>query len=301
MTIQGGLYTSCITPFGSDGSVDLRVNAEFLRRQMASGVEAFLTNGSMGEFLSLSIEDRCRITENTIDTCGASAAVMVGINSFDFDEVVTLGQHAKSVGAESVLVAPLTYWQMSEREIEHYYARLLDTLDIPVVAYNTPKKTSATDITSQLMGRLSVEHGLAGVKESTYDPKRIEQILAVAADGFSVFCGDDYGLVQAASLGAAGWIAGVSAVLPSECVELCSLVWDDNDYAGARLAQRELNRVSQSIYAGESNPIAATRRGIELTSGLVFGDPREPLLPLSAERREAVGRILDGAGLSRKD
>jgi dihydrodipicolinate synthase/N-acetylneuraminate lyase len=68
---------------------------------------------------------------------------------------------------------------------------------------------------------LAAEHeNLAAVKESSMDVRRVTAIRALLGNRLEIFVGVDDAIVEAISVGAAGWIAGLANAFPRESVKL---------------------------------------------------------------------------------
>jgi 4-hydroxy-tetrahydrodipicolinate synthase len=86
--------------------------------------------------------------------------------------------------------------------------------------YNNPI-AYGTDFTPRQVQELAEEHEtLACVKESSADVRRVAAIRALLGDRLQVFVGVDDAIVEAISVGATGWIAGLANAFPRESVEL---------------------------------------------------------------------------------
>ena len=71
---------------------------------------------------------------------------------------------------------------------------------------------------------MAAEHeNLACVKESSADVRRVAAIRALLGDRLEIFVGVDDAIVEAISVGATGWIAGLVNAFPRESVELFDL------------------------------------------------------------------------------
>jgi 4-hydroxy-tetrahydrodipicolinate synthase len=86
--------------------------------------------------------------------------------------------------------------------------------------YNNPV-AYGTDFMPEQIQELAAEHeNLSAVKESSMDVRRVTAIRVLLGDRLEVFVGVDDALVEAISVGASGWIAGLANAFPRESVEL---------------------------------------------------------------------------------
>src|SRR4029077_16231621 len=86
--------------------------------------------------------------------------------------------------------------------------------------YNNPI-AYGTDFVPEQIQQLAEKHeNLACVKESSADVRRVAAIRALLSDRLEVFVGVDDAIVEAISVGATGWIAGLANAFPRESVDL---------------------------------------------------------------------------------
>ena len=127
---------------------------------------------------------------------------------------------------------------------------------------------------------------IVGVKEARNDPERMQALLALADDGFSVLSGDDPTACRALLAGADGVVSVASNIVPVAFRQLCDL-----GRAGRADAARALDARLQPVFeflGVESNPIPV--KAILAAQGIGAG-LRLPLLPLSAHHRQAAAHM----------
>ena len=112
------------------------------------------------------------------------------------------------------------------------------------------------------------------------------------AVGFQVLCGSTAGMLEALQAGAAGVMPPLAASAPQVCYEVLA-AWKDGDPALAAEKQERLCLLANSIEAemGVSGLVAGVKYGCDL-NGYFGGRPRLPMLPLKADERERIGRLM---------
>src|SRR5436190_13085068 len=89
--------------------------------------------------------------------------------------------------------------------------------------YNHPV-AYGTDYLPEQIAELSEEHAnFHAVKESSTDVRRVTWIRELLGDRLAIFVGVDDAIVEAISVGATGWVAGLVNAFPRESVELFDL------------------------------------------------------------------------------
>ena len=99
MTIFDGVIPPTVTPFNDDYSINEDVLRSLVERLIVEGVHAIITTGNSGEFTRLSMEERKRVLEVTIDQAQGRIPVIAGTAASGTLEAIELSTHAESIGA----------------------------------------------------------------------------------------------------------------------------------------------------------------------------------------------------------
>lgn len=108
--------------------------------------------------------------------------------------------------------------------------------------------------------------------------------------GFQVLCGSGTTVLESLKAGASGSILGFAACAPQACQEIY-LAWKDHDQKLAEEKQQRILAANREIVAALG--IAGIKYACDF-NGYYGGRARRPLLPLAAEQRAQVERILAG-------
>lgn len=286
-----GTYTVLVTPFTADGAApDLPALARLVEYQIANGVRGLIPLGSTGEFLSVSREERAAIVETVLRAAAGRVPVLVGTGAEDTREAVALSREAESMGAQGVMVIPPFYSVPTEDELFAHYRAIGEAIGIPVMVYNNPA-TANVDLLPATVARLSRIDNCRYIKESTLDPTRVRDIIALCGERMTVFAGVlGY---ESAFLGAVGWVAVCSNVAPK-----LSAAMFDAAAAGDRETALPLYRRLAPLlpFVGGPRYVSGTKAALRL-AGLDMGQPRPPRLPLPEADIPALRDVLAGLGL----
>ena len=285
-----GTYTVLVTPFTPDGSaVDLHALERLVEFQVANGIDGLVPLGSTGEFLSVSREERAAITETVVRAAAGRVPVLIGTGAEDTREAVALSREAERLGADGVMVIPPFYSVPSEDELYVHYKAIADAIGVPVMVYNNPA-TANVDLTPPILARLSTIEGCRYVKESTLDVTRVRDIIAACDGRMAVFAGVlGY---ESAWLGAVGWVAVCSNVVPRLSAEMFRAA-----AAGDRATALPLYRRLTPLlpWVGGPRYVSGTKAALRLI-GRDMGPPRPPRLPLPDRDVPALAAVLRALG-----
>ena len=178
---------------------------------------------------------------------------------------------------------PSLGYKTDHRETVEWYRSLAKASDLPIMIYNNPI-AYGVDVTPAALEELADCPTIKAVKEETGDVRRVTDMYIALGDRFDIFCGVDDQIVESASLGAIGWVSGMTNVWPRECVALFNLCMAGN-YASAR----ELYRILTPSFHLDTH--VKLVQYIKTSESVVYGAPewtRAPRLPLIGSEREMV-------------
>ncbi|MGW5066260.1 dihydrodipicolinate synthase family protein [Streptomyces cyaneofuscatus] len=212
-----GVMVATTLPFRADLSVDHDAFADHVRSLIDAGCDGVVPNGSLGEYQTLTDDERRRVVETAVEAAGDGARVMPGVSAYGSAEARRWAEQAADAGAGSVLLLPPNVYRADESAVRSHYAEVARA-GLPVVAYNNPYDTRV-DLTPALLAQLHEAGDIVAVKEFTGDVRRAWEI-AERAPGLDLLIGADDVLLELAVAGAVGWIAGFPNALPGSCTAL---------------------------------------------------------------------------------
>jgi len=212
-----GVLVATALPMRADLSVDLDAYGEHVRWLAEQGCDGVAPNGSLGEYQTLSDDERAAVVQTAIDAAPDGFTVMPGVGAYGALQSRRWAEQAAEAGAPVVMMLPPnTYKADEETVVEHY--RTVAQVGVPILAYNNPFDTKV-DLTPALLARLYHEGLIVAVKEFTGDPRRAYEI-AELAPGLDILIGSDDVVLEVGIAGAVGWVAGFTNALPRSTIEL---------------------------------------------------------------------------------
>lgn len=282
-----GIIAYPVTPFTTDG-IDTTRLAALVDRLVSSGVHAIAPLGSTGELAYLDEPEFDSAVDTTIAAVAGRVPVVVGVSDVTTAKTIRRAQYAQQAGADAVMVLPVSYWKLAEREIVQHYRSVSDAIGIPIIAYNNPA-TSGVDMRPELLvGMFEKIDNVAMVKESTGDLTRMQRITELSGGQLPFYNGSNPLVLDALKAGASGWCTAAPCLRPQPCIDLYEAV-RAGDLDKAQRIYDDLKPLLQFIVAGG---LATTvKAGLELLDFPV-GDPRAPLLPLEEQGRAELRGLL---------
>jgi dihydrodipicolinate synthase/N-acetylneuraminate lyase len=286
-----GVNTATALPLNEDLSVDFDAFADHVAWLASNGTDGVCPNGSLGEYQTLSDEERARVVTTAVEASPDGFGVMPGVGAYGTLQSVRWIEQAANAGAQSVLLLPPnTYRADREAVLTHY--RLAAQVGVPVVAYNNPIDTKV-DLVPSLLAQLYEEGLIVAVKEFSGDVRRAWEIKELAPD-LDLLIGSDDVVVELGLAGAVGWIAGYSNAFPQASAELLRLSTSGqrSDLDQALPIYRDLHSLLR--WDSKTEFVQAIKLSMDLV-GRKGGLCRPPRSPLSAEIRAALTAATEAA------
>jgi 4-hydroxy-tetrahydrodipicolinate synthase len=134
-----------VTPFKSDGAVDVERLTSLVGRQIEGGVRLLVPCGTTGESATLTEEEDRLVIRLTIETAqGTGARVIAGTGSNSTAAAIEYAREAREIGADAVLVVAPFYNKPTQDGLYAHFRAIAEAVaGLPVVIYNVPGRTSS--------------------------------------------------------------------------------------------------------------------------------------------------------------
>jgi len=285
-----GIIAYPITPFGGVG-IDVDRLAGLVDAMVDAGVHAVAPLGSTGESAYLSFDEWKTVVDATVAAVAGRVPVVVGSSDLTTAGTVARAEYAQQAGATAVMVIPVSYWALNEREIVQHYTSVSDAISIPIMAYNNPA-TSGIDMSPTLLNHMfeSIAN-VKMVKESTGDIQRMLDLKQLSSGELPFYNGSNPLVLKALLAGASGWCTAAPCLRPAPAIALYEAVAAGDTARATDIYEELLPLLSFIVSKGLPT---AVKSGLDIL-GEPAGVPRLPLLPLDAEGRTQLESILTHA------
>ena len=290
-----GCATALVTPFGSDGSVDIERMRALVGRQIEGGVRLLVPCGTTGESVTMSEEENREVIRATVGVARERGArVIAGAGSNSTAHAIENSRAAREEGADAVLVVAPYYNKPTQAGLYAHFRAVAEAVaDTPVVLYNVPGRTSS-NISAETTLRLAREvENVVAVKEASGNLAQIMEILRGRPEGFRVLSGDDAMTFAMIALGADGLISVASNEAPALMSRMVDAALEARWDEARSLHYRLLPLMDVNFVESSPGPVKAA-----LTlMGLIEENFRLPLVPVQDKTRERVREVLAELGL----
>ena len=282
--IFGSVCVAMVTPFDSDGEVDLRAGRDLAAHLVENGIDALVLAGTTGESPTTTDEEKVALLKTVREEVGDKARIIAGAGSNNTRHAVAMAQAAHEAGADGLLVVTPYYSKPSQAGVEAHFRAVAEATDLPICLYDIPGR-SGVPIESATIRALAQVDNIKALKDAKGN--FLEAATLIQETGLAWYSGDDPLNLPWLSIGATGMISVVGHAAPQALRELVT-AFENGDLTRAReINANTLNALArqQSALGGVAFAKAALR-----LQGIDVGDPR---LPVAAATEEQVERLRD--------
>jgi 4-hydroxy-tetrahydrodipicolinate synthase len=246
-----------------------------------NGVRGVGPNGSLGEYSSLTDDERRRVIQVAVEAVGGRGLVVAGVHGVGWHQARSWAESAQEDGADAVLLLPPIVYRANDSEVVEHFGKVAE-VGLPIMAYNNPIDTKV-DLVPSLVAKLAEIPEVVAVKEFSGDVRRVLEIQELC--DIDVIAGADDLLFESLVVGAKGWFAGYPNAFPREAVEIYDLV-NDGRIAEARSLYENLVTVFR--WDSRTEFVQAIKLSIDVAGQSFGGRTRPPRGPLQPDYAAAV-------------
>jgi dihydrodipicolinate synthase/N-acetylneuraminate lyase len=215
-----GVMPAITTCFDEHLEIDHEFTAKHVRWLVENGCTGIVTNGSLGEGGTLTLDEKIALWETCVSAVGDKVPIVAAIASMTTQDAIVQAQAARDAGCSGLMVLPPYIYRGDAREMKVHIAAVCAATELSCMLYNNPV-AYGTDFTPEQIAEMTNEiPNMHAVKESSTDVRRITAIRALTGDRLRIFVGVDDVIVEGINAGAVGWIAGLVSAFPKESVDL---------------------------------------------------------------------------------
>lgn len=295
-----GVLVPNITFFTSEGKLDLNKMEWHMGWMLENGVDGLFVTGSYGAGPLMSLEERVEVYKlaKKVVSGFSGKALIAHVGTADTSSAVALAKEAEKIGVDAVAAVPPFYYRYSDEEVIEYYKAIVESVSLPVYAYNNPT-TTRVKFSVSTVEKLQ-EIGVAGLKDSSLDISFLSHVyyrMKNREKDFQVILGTEVGFLPVYFMGVDTMIGGMCNYVPELISHFYDLVVKGSDKAGrvyeAVMNLRKVMAVADSTVVSH---MALYARGFD------GGYPRQPMaLPPRGDKvyefmKEEIDKALEVLG-----
>lgn len=250
-------------------------------------VKGVYVNGSSGECIYQSVEDRKMVLEHVMKAAMGRLTVIAHVACNNTKDSMELARHAQSLKVDAIAAIPPIYFHLPKYAIAKYWNDISSAApDTDFVIYNIPQLAGVA-LTMDLFEEMRKNPRVIGVKNSSMPVQDIQMFKQAAGEDYIIFNGPDEQLVSGLAIGAEGGIGGTYGAMPELFLKLEEYV-KTNELEKARELQYIVNEIIYKLCSAHGNMYGVIKAVLRINEGLELGGVREPLPALVKSDMDVV-------------
>ncbi len=288
---MSGVVVPTITPMHEDGSLDEQSLADYIEFLAAEEVGCLYPNGTNGESLLLSEQERQRAAEIICKVNSNRLPLFIQCGSMTTNETVSHVKHAVKIGADGVGIMSPAFFPLDEEALFNYYEAACAVVpsDFPIYIYNIPGCTT-NDVSPHLLGRLlDAFPNIVGIKYSCANLIQVEDYLRCSKRRVDLLIGCDSLFLQCLTTGGVGAVTGPGAVFYKRFKRLYNQ-FKEGDLKGAIKTQTQIVKLDRALAGVPGIPAL---KAMLKNLGIIKSDfCRRPLRRLSQAEYDTINAVM---------
>jgi 4-hydroxy-tetrahydrodipicolinate synthase len=274
--------------------VDLTATQRVQSALVQDGVHGMVLLGTVGENNSLSASEKRAILKAAKEVVGGKVPLIAGVSELTTTAAVEYARDAERIGIDGLMVLPAMVYVPTPAELAHHFRTVARATSLPIMLYNNPPAYRVS-IGKETLAELAEEQNIVALKESAPDPRRFTDLINAFGDRFVLFAGLDDVAFEGLTLGAKGWVSGLTNAFPAESLALYESI-TRGDLERARKIYRWFMPL---LHLDAEHDLVQSIKLAEQIMGRGSERVRLPRLPLAGERRAAVSAMVERARATR--
>ena len=270
-----GVIPAFYACYDEDGEISAERTEALALHFLKKGVKGLYVNGSSGECIYQSVEDRKKILEHVMKVVGGKLTIIAHVACNNTKDSVELAAHAEKLGVDAIAAIPPIYFHLPDHAIADYWNDISAAAPhTDFVIYNIPQLAGVA-LSPSLFKKMRENPNVIGVKNSSMPVQDIQVFKALGGEDSIVFNGPDEQFVGGRLMGADGGIGGTYGVMPELFLKM-------DEYIRAGEAEKAIpiqyavDEIISALCAGYGSMYAIIKEVLKKREGIDIGGVRKP-------------------------
>ena len=274
-----GVIPAFYACYDEEGNISPERVRNLTKYFIEKGVKGVYVNGSSGECIYQSVEDKKIVLENVMEEAKGKLTVIAHVACNNTKDSMELAAHAESLGVDAIAAIPPIYFRLPEYAIAEYWNDISSAApNTDFVIYNIPQLAGVA-LTPSLFAEMRKNPRVIGVKNSSMPVQDIQMFKQDAGEDYIIFNGPDEQFISGRLIGAEGAIGGTYGAMPDLFLKMNEHLVNGN-LEEARKMQYDINAIIYKMVSGHGNMYAVIKAILKENEGLELGSVRKPLAGL---------------------
>jgi 5-dehydro-4-deoxyglucarate dehydratase len=285
--LSSGVIGFPVTPFTSDGALDLRGLKRNVETMAAHPFCALVAAGGTGELYSLTVEEHRQVVKTTVEATAGRMPIIAGSGG-SVAIACEQARNAMETGAQGVLALPPYYPGADETGLLAYYRQIGEASPLGLLAYGRDWVNPAPAFVTKLADLPT----FIAWKDGHGDARRYQILIEAVGDRLLWIGGAGDDLVPTYyRMGLRTYTSSISNVAPRLSLKLHELASDGNE-AELRCFMRDFVIPLYAMRARRKGYEVSVMKAMMEVIGLAGGPVRPPLNDVTAAERTEIAAMV---------
>ncbi|MFJ9906496.1 5-dehydro-4-deoxyglucarate dehydratase [Streptomyces sp. NPDC101152] len=283
-----------VTAFGPDGSVDLEVYRDHVRRGVENGAAAVFACCGTGEFHALTPEEFEQCVRAAVEAAGGRVPVVAGAG-YGTALAVRYARVAEAAGADGLLAMPPYLVVAGQEGLLRHYREVAAATALPVIVYQRDNAV----FTPRTVVTLARTDGIIGFKDGVGDLDLMQRIVSAVRTevpgGFLYFNGlptAEQTQLAYRAIGVPLYSSAVFCFAPKIALAFYEALRTGDDTTAHRLLDGFYRPFVELRAQGRGYAVALVKAAVRLR-GLDVGEVRPPLHEPTEDHVKQLAELID--------
>lgn len=283
----GHILTAMVTPFDSNGEVDLTQTTTLIEHLLANGTEGLIVAGTTGESPTLSSEEKIKLFKHVVKIVNGRVPVIAGTGNYNTKASAILTKEAEACGVDGIMLVTPYYNNTNQQGLYEHFSYIAKGTKLPIMLYNIPGR-SVVNLQAETTIRLSHIDNVVAVKEASGDLDQMTDIIKNTSDDFALYSGDDSMTLPVLSVGGIGVVSVSSHVIGKEMSAMVHAYLEGNVEKAAKIHRKYLPIMKGLFAAPSPVPVKAALQ----MKNVDVGNVRLPLVSLTEREKDVLSKLI---------
>ena len=280
-----GIIPAFYACYGEDGEISPERVQALTQYFIDKGVKGLYINGSSGECIYLSMQDRKTVLENVMEVAKGKLSIINHVACNNTKDSQELAAHSEKLGVDAIAAIPPIYFHLPDYSIANYWNDISDAApNTDFVIYNIPQLAGVA-LSPALFAEMRKNPRVIGVKNSSMPVQDIQIFKQGPHEDYIVFNGPDEQFISGRLIGADAGIGGTYGAMPELYLKLNDLL-ENKDLEAAKELQFAVNEIIYKLCSAHGNMYAVIKEVLRINEELDIGGVRLPLTNLTEADKE---------------
>lgn len=301
-----GMVPAAVLPMTVDYQLDYGAYARYLEWLIAENAVSLAINMDTGEGPQLTVEERRRAAEVAVEVAAGTCTVVAGVMGSTTAGAVELAKIYRNAGVDGLVVFPNAAFRndpLDPRIPVDYHRTIAEETGLPIILFQLAPVFGGVNFTRETLLYLLEIPQVVAIKEASFDAQYFaftKETLDMAGRPITLLTGNDRFITESFLLGAEGALLGFGAIgcgMVADMIQAFTI----GDYESGVAMKPRVQGFADVIYADPVLDYRARCKVALAHIGVLTHDQtyvRPPLLQITPEESQHIGRALAEAGMS---